>query len=378
MMRVRAAADAAKRCAENDVTPKFLMLAGAALLVCGANAMPPATPPANAADVPSDSYTHPQRLVTIDGSRRLNLFCLGTGSPTVLFEAGSGSNSSTWRHVQAQVATFTQACSYDRAGFGFSDPPSRTVDAANVVGDAQSLIDAAGLKTPLVLVGHSIGGEYDTLFAALHKPEVAGMVLVDPSFAHQFEKFSEGGTETENAKLYATLRGMGDGMRACRAQIAAAPAGPPPSAAEADCLPSASMPEHPDPVLLAALTQQWLHTAPNDAMISETKNFIPVSGGDNDPPADDTELDAASGNLGNMPLIVLTAGHTMANFPGLTDAQRTHFTEAWNAGHDALAQRSTKGKNVFVADSGHFIQIDKPAAVVDAVRQVVDQARGGP
>jgi pimeloyl-ACP methyl ester carboxylesterase len=296
----------------------------------------------------------------------------------VLFEAGSGSNSSTWRHVQAQVAAFTQACSYDRAGFGFSDPPGRTVDATNVVDDAQSLIVAAGLKTPLVLVGQSIGGEYGTLFAAMHKPEVAGMVLVDPSFAHQFEKFAEGGSEAENVRLYATLRGMGDGMRACRALIAAAPAGAAPSAAEADCLPSATMPEHPDPVLLAALTRQWMRTAPNDAMISETQNFIPVSPSDNDPPADNTELDAASGNLGDLPLIVLTAGHTMSNFPGLTDAQRARFTEAWNAGHDALAKRSTRGKNVLVADSGHFIQIDKPAAVVAAVRQVVDQARGGP
>ncbi len=352
--------------------PRLLLLCGAALMACAA--APDPVPP----EIPSTTYTHPQRLVAIDGPRRLNLFCLGTGSPTVLFEAGSGGNLSTWRRVQAQVAAFTQACAYDRAGFGFSDPPGRLVDATNVTDDTQSLIAAAHLKTPLVLVGQAIGGEYATLFAESHKPEIAGMVLIDPSFAHQFEKLAEGDSDAEDGKLYATLRGIGAALRACRALIAPSAAAAPPSAKQADCPPAAQWPDHPDATLAATLAQQWRQPAPYDALISETQNFIPVSGSDNDPPADDTELDAASGYLGDLPLIVLTAGRTWSTFPGLTDAQRAQFTAAWQAGHAALAQRSTRGKAVSVPASGALIQIDQPAPVINAIRQVVDQVRATP
>jgi pimeloyl-ACP methyl ester carboxylesterase len=338
----------------------------AALVVCGGAAP---------MEVPSEAYTHPQHMVAIAGGRRLNLFCLGAGSPTVLFEAGAGSNGSTWRRVQGQVAAYTRACAYDRAAYGFSDPPGRVMDAANVVDDLQQMIVAAPVKTPVVLVGHSIGGLYATLFAAEHKNEVAGMVLVDPSFAHQFESFAAGDGQSDKSLLYATFRGMTDGMRACQALVHAAKPGQTPSAKAANCLPSASMPEQPDAVLLAALTQQWTQPAYYDAVVSEAQSFIPTTEGEGHPPADDDELDAASGNLGDIPLVVLTAGQTMGSFPGLSEAQRAQFATAWVAGHDALAHRSRRGKSVLVANSGHYIQIEQPAAVLDAIRHVVDDVR---
>lgn len=332
-----------------------------------------AAPPAK--DVASDVFAHPQQMIAIAGGRHLDLYCIGSGSPAVLFEAGLGSSMSTWRHVQGQVASYTRACAYDRAGFGFSDPPGRAADAANIVEDLQGLILAAPIPTPIVLVGHSIGGLYATLFAALHKDEVAGMVLVDPSFAHQWEDFTAKLSDGERGDQYGRFRAMTDAMRACRATIAAADPAKPPSATVAECLPSAGDPDHPDPILLAALTQQWMRPSQNDALVSEAENFMPTTEGGGHPPADDDELDSASGNLGSMPLVVLTAGRTMASFAGLTAAQRAQFAAAWMAGHDALARRSTQGRNVAVANSGHYIQDDQPEAVVDAVREVVDAAR---
>jgi pimeloyl-ACP methyl ester carboxylesterase len=358
------------------VTLRNLLLAALAICAAGRAAAADKAAAAAALDVPSASYTHPQQLVAIDGARRLNLFCLGSGSPTVLFEAGLGSTTSTWRHVQGQVATFTRACSYDRAGFGFSDPSTRAGDATNVVDDLQHLITAAPIATPIVFVGHSIGGLFGTLFAASHKAEVAGMVLVDPAFAHQWEDFAAHGSSAETGALYATFREMTDGLRKCQALIRAAAPGAPPSAQEADCLPSADMPEHPDNVLLATMTQQWMRPSQTDAMLSEAESFNATTEGGGNPAADDDELDSASGNLAAMPLVVLTAGRTMASFPGLNDTQRAQFKAAWNAGHDALAHRSTQGKNIAVPESGHFIQIDQPAVVVDAIRGVVEAVRG--
>jgi pimeloyl-ACP methyl ester carboxylesterase len=350
----------------------------AALAICAAGTAAAADkPPANApSDVSSDSYTHPQQLVAIDGARRLNLFCLGTGTPAVLFEAGLGNTTSTWRHVQGQVATFTRACAYDRAGFGFSDPSTRAGDATNVVEDLQRLITTAPIPTPIVLVGHSLGGLFATLFAASHKDEVAGMVLIDPSFAHQWEDFTAHVPSDEAGTLYAKFREVTEGLRTCQALIRASAPGARPTAKEADCLPSAAMPEHPDNIVLATQTQQWLRPSQNDAMVSEAESFYPTTQGGGHPAVDDDELDSASGNLAAMPLVVLTADRTMASFPGLTDAQRAQFVAAWTAGHDALARRSTQGKNVAVPDSGHYIQIDQPTVVVGAIRDVVNQVRG--
>ncbi len=104
---------------------------------------------------------------------------------------------------------------------------------------------------------------------------------------------------------------------------------------------------------------------------------MPTTEGGGHPAADDSELDSASGNLGGMPLVVLTAGHTIDSFAGLTDAQRAQFAAAWAAGHDALARRSTQGRNIAVPDSGHYVQFDKPAVVVGAIRGVVDAVRTG-
>src|ERR1700756_4603567 len=131
------------------------------------------------ADVPGAEYAQPHRLVDI-GGRKLNLFCSGTGSPTVVFEAPSGSAGWAWWEVQPRIATRTRACVYDRAGFGFSDPSPRAADALNAVDDLHALLQAAAIAPPYVLVGNSFGGGAAELFAWHFPAEVRGLVLVEP------------------------------------------------------------------------------------------------------------------------------------------------------------------------------------------------------
>src|ERR1700757_2536822 len=69
--------------------------------------------------VPSSVYTVPQRLIAVDGARRLSLYCIGSGQPTVMLEAGAGNGMIRWRNVQAEIASFTRVCAYDCAGLGF-------------------------------------------------------------------------------------------------------------------------------------------------------------------------------------------------------------------------------------------------------------------
>jgi pimeloyl-ACP methyl ester carboxylesterase len=114
------------------------------------------------------------------GGRALFLSCTGTGSPTVVLEAGGGNSADTWVSVQTEVARFTRVCSYDRAGLGQSDPaPSGVRTVQDSVDDLHALLAAADISGPIVLAGHSFGGLITRLYASQYPDDVAGVVLVD-------------------------------------------------------------------------------------------------------------------------------------------------------------------------------------------------------
>ena len=131
-------------------------------------------------------YLHAQRLVDI-GGRKLNLYCIGTGSPTVILEAGGGDDMLDWRYVQPLVAKHARVCSYDRAGYGFSDPGPLPRDASAAVGDLHALVANAGIAKPFVLVGYSSGELYARLYADRYLDDLAGLVLVEPAAEGQQE-----------------------------------------------------------------------------------------------------------------------------------------------------------------------------------------------
>ena len=135
---------------------------------------PPAAPPP------------PGRLVDA-GGYRLHLHCTGTGRPTVVLAAGLGDYSIDWGLVQPRVARFTRVCSYDRAGYAWSDPDPRPRSLQRAVDELQALLTNAEIPGPYVLVGHSWGGHIARVFAAQHRDAVAGMVLVDSSHEDRLE-----------------------------------------------------------------------------------------------------------------------------------------------------------------------------------------------
>jgi pimeloyl-ACP methyl ester carboxylesterase len=114
------------------------------------------------------------------GGRALFISCTGTGSPTVVLEAGSGNAADTWVSVQPEVARFTRVCSYDRAGLGQSDPaPNGVRTVQDSVDDLHALLTAADISGPIVLAGHSLGGLLVRLYASQYPDDVTGAVLVD-------------------------------------------------------------------------------------------------------------------------------------------------------------------------------------------------------
>jgi pimeloyl-ACP methyl ester carboxylesterase len=120
-------------------------------------------------------------LFDVGDGRQLYLACEGQGSPTVVMEAGGAGHSGSWRFVQPEVADFTHVCVYDRAGTGRSSsvPPHPTIQA--IAKDLRTLLAAARIDPPYVLVGHSLGGIIARQFATRYPAEVVGMVLVDTS-----------------------------------------------------------------------------------------------------------------------------------------------------------------------------------------------------
>jgi pimeloyl-ACP methyl ester carboxylesterase len=120
------------------------------------------------------------------GGHRLYLECSGAGSPTVVLASGFGSHTPSWAWIAPAVARDTRVCTYDRAGEGRSDPATGPQDGIQLSADLHTLLATANVPGPYVLVGHSVGGTYNLVFAARYPTEVAGMVMLDSTSPHQF------------------------------------------------------------------------------------------------------------------------------------------------------------------------------------------------
>ena len=132
-------------------------------------------------------YPPPGKMIAIDGNR-MHINAAGTGSPTVILEAGLGAMSSGWGWIQPEIEKFTRAVSYDRAGLGWSDADPAHPSALLIARRLHRLLQASGITGPFVLVGHSMGGLLVRVFANLYPEEVAGMVLVDASHPDQHKR----------------------------------------------------------------------------------------------------------------------------------------------------------------------------------------------
>jgi len=125
-----------------------------------------------------DRFPAPGQMVSL-GSHALHANCTGEAEPVIILESGLSGWSQDWSHVQPLLATRTTVCSYDRAGYGWSDPPPTQNNISDNVDDLRAALIASGLQPPWVLVGHSLGGLHVQAFARIHPDEVSAVILVD-------------------------------------------------------------------------------------------------------------------------------------------------------------------------------------------------------
>ncbi|HXD09399.1 MAG TPA: alpha/beta hydrolase, partial [Anaerolineales bacterium] len=127
----------------------------------------------------------PPGQLTDVGGYDMHLYCMGEGSPTVILEAGLNDFHVSWSKVQAEVATATRVCSYDRAGLGWSEASPHPRTSQVMAEELHTLLTNSGVAAPYILVGHSFGGIVMRQFAQQYPDEVAGMVLVDSAHEEQ-------------------------------------------------------------------------------------------------------------------------------------------------------------------------------------------------
>jgi len=134
----------------------------------------------NAAALYSFRHSPPGQTFLV-GGHTMRIDCSGSGSPAIILDAGLGNDGLIWGGVQPALAKTTRVCSYDRAGFGWSDPLPPPRDADHIATELHGLLAAAHITGPVVLMGHSIAGMYIRDYAARYPQNVAGLIFVDAS-----------------------------------------------------------------------------------------------------------------------------------------------------------------------------------------------------
>lgn len=294
------------------------------------------------------SFARPSQWVPI-AERRLHLHCMGSGSPVIVLEAGLGGDSSGWVRVQPRLAQSTRVCSYDRAGYYFSDPgpAPRTADVA--VADLHALLEGASIRAPIVLVGHSLGGLLVRLYAALYAADIAGLVLLDPVLDNV----------EDNRPPYETDHSEEDPLFVkC---LAAAERGTITTDAKLkeDCIGASDARLSPE--LNAAQAEAAARASTWQTMLSEGKEMRSGRTG--------ARVRAAQEKLEDLPLLVVTKGRIRTPLANEAKAAQEYFGRTVLR-HAELAGRSRRGLHL-VARSGHQMHMDDPDTVVAGVQSVL-------
>jgi pimeloyl-ACP methyl ester carboxylesterase len=280
----------------------------------------------------ANRHPAPGRLVSV-GDHKLHLLCKGSAAPTVVIETGAAEASHFWWPVQDQIAEFAIVCTYDRAGYGWSEATraGRTIDDRGE--ELHTLLANAGIPGPYILVAHSYGGLVVRSFAQNHPGEVAGLVLVDtPEEATIFQP--DVLDFYAKARLMNRVVAIGSRFGVLR------------------------LLRHWIPLDRFGF---WLVRPAEYAALCDdlaSLELVPMSMRGSEKP----------GSLGALPVGVITHGQP---FPG----PFAILEKNWSQGQTRLAALSNNSQLIVARNSNHMIEIDEPHLVVDMVHRVHAAAR---
>jgi pimeloyl-ACP methyl ester carboxylesterase len=284
---------------------------------------------AEAADI--QAYPPPGQMVDV-GGYRLHINCIGTGSPTIIIEAGLGGWSLTWNAVQEEIAKTTRVCAYDRAGMGYSEASPLPRTAQQFAYELHTLLEKAHIPAPYVLVGHSLGGLTVRLFVHDYPTEVIGVVLIEsmnpgPMTPSRMELAPQTSYQASALSVPSLLGRIG------LVRVLAEPLG------LIQHLPAQTQPAYAAFAVTPRTAQEWV-----DEFVS-----VQVS----------SAQAAAVSSFGDLPLIVLTAA--------------LNQQDGWQTLQTELLLLSSNSQQMFADKSGHNMEIDQPEAAVTAILAMVAQ-----
>ncbi|MBN3524176.1 alpha/beta hydrolase [Paenibacillus apiarius] len=295
------------------------------------------------------NYPPPGKLVDVGGFR-LHMKKSGTGSPTIVFEAGSRETSLIWRDIPEQLSKDATVVTYDRAGYGWSEQTETERTGGRIVQELHTALQQEGIRGPYILVGHSMGGMYSRLFAQQYRDEVAGLVLLDArpdQYSQETDTiFEREGMDPNKAGVPPTalvkLLKMSGAMRLFQHSLLA------------------QLPVEERGVYVNVdAASAYLETAEEeDRHMTEMEQAI------------------RDQQLGSLPLRIVTHGiPTDATALGMSEESSRQLEHIWQEQQKGLLDMSTDSELIIARNSGHMIMHDEPDVVVQVVRELMEQHR---
>jgi pimeloyl-ACP methyl ester carboxylesterase len=288
-------------------------------------------------------YPAPGELVDIGGGRKMHLLAEGDGGPAVVIIPALGANVLEWVRVLRAAPAETTVCAYDRAGLGWSGPPRGAVTIDAMADDLRALLKAAGIAPPYVIAGHSIGGVVARRFRSRYPADVMGMLLIDSSHEGQVRRFGgdrDWGVLKRAARRQVRILGLR--RLGVRAGIT--------GGFDAASLDRETVPEYAEAAKAVSLTAKQRRAVVRELLLLARPQGQPE-------------------NLGDLPLTVLSAGN----------AKRRQWADwsTWCELQDELAALSSHSAHMYAVNADHFVHLDDPGVVVQAITDLLGQCRGG-
>ncbi|MBM7649127.1 pimeloyl-ACP methyl ester carboxylesterase [Bacillus ectoiniformans] len=282
------------------------------------------------------------------GSREIHINIKGnkTSLPPVLIETGTGNWSYDWSNIQEELSKHTLVITYDRAGYGWSDPPTSGFDIDMTINDLNNILESSNIDTPVILVGHSVGGIYSRLFADKYPDKISGMVLVDSRneyFLEQAKTYNERFFETQDQKMNQFLSQIGI-VRLFGENI------------YPDAMPEYLSPEkyvnvHWDPPFFKVLDEEIKQIKVSEKLLEDTQS------------------------LGDKPLSIITPSEVelQAKELGFSEQEARNLENNWMDSQKKLTDLSTNSEFILVNNSSHSVMYDQPNIIINAILKMAEE-----
>jgi pimeloyl-ACP methyl ester carboxylesterase len=300
----------------------------------------------------SDRLLHPPAgsFYQVDGAK-MHIYCAGTGAPTVILDAGLGDDFLQWRKVQPALSQLTRVCSYDRAGYGWSDPQAGPRDSVRIADQLHSLLQQAGISGPILLMGHSASGLHIREYATKYPEGVAGLVFVDASTPTQFDVLPAQLTAPDDLRWpkIETVLGIVR-LRGRCGQHEWTGRGTVPSDSPEDA--------------------GWMRADDCELSVLNT-----TAREEEDFRASCREA-GRTGPFPNLPILIFSEDPEHRP-PGWEPARLFPvFAGTWNTLQEGLKQLSPRSRRIIARGSSHYVQVDRPELVIAEVGHMIRSIQG--